>query len=111
MISWNIPSLTLAVLVLGYYVSRKIGMRVLGRTPPGPRGWPIVGNISDIPHEKSWFTYMKWSKLYGDIVYVEPFGSPTVILNNLEDIRELLDKRSAITASRPRMVCAQVLGI
>ncbi|KAF5355923.1 hypothetical protein D9756_004149 [Leucocoprinus leucothites] len=107
--SWSTLPLTTAVLLFAYCVSRELKRRTLGRTPPGPKGWPIVGNISDIPHSKSWLTYVEWRKIYGDIVYVEPFGSPTVILNNLEDIRELLDKRSAITASRPRMVMANEL--
>ncbi|KAJ3574087.1 hypothetical protein NP233_g2006 [Leucocoprinus birnbaumii] len=109
MLPWSSPSLTVVAFLLTYYVSRRFKKRLLGRTPPGPKGWPIIGNVSDIPHSKSWLTYMDWRKIYGDIVYVEPFGNPTVILNNLEDIRELLDKRSAITASRPRMVMANEL--
>lgn len=103
MLTWNVPLVTATALIVTYVV-RKIRRRSLGPLPPGPKGWPIIGNISDIPHKNSWVTYVEWKKKYGDIVYVEPFGSPTVILNNLDDIHELLDRRSAITADRPRMV-------
>ncbi|KAF9449497.1 cytochrome P450 [Macrolepiota fuliginosa MF-IS2] len=108
MVSWNAPLLASAIL-LAVYVARRARRRSLGRLPPGPKGWPLIGNISDIPHEYSWLTYMEWAKIYGDIIYLEPLGSPTVILNNLEDAHELLDNRSAITADRPRMVMANEL--
>jgi hypothetical protein len=104
MLSWSTSLLALPALLFAYSEARRIHRRFLGRTPPGPKGWPIVGNAYDIPHDKAWLTYTEWGKLYGDIIYIENFGSPTVILNDLEDVRELLDRRSAITASRPRMV-------
>ena len=25
--------------------------------PPGPRGWPLIGNISDMPHVKPWLAF------------------------------------------------------
>lgn len=106
MLMWNVPLVTATVLFASYVV-RKIQRRSLGPLPPGPKGWPIIGNILDIPQKNSWLTYSEWRRKYGDIIYVEPLGSPTVILNNLDDIHELLDKRSAITADRPRMVSMQ----
>ncbi|KAJ3574074.1 hypothetical protein NP233_g2002 [Leucocoprinus birnbaumii] len=108
MLSWYITFLACLILpsLLVGFISKK---RTYGRKPPGPRGWPLIGNISDIPKKNPWYTYTNWRKTYGDIVYLELFGKPTVILNNLEDIHVLLDKRSAITASRPRMVMANEL--
>lgn len=102
MLTWT--ALLAFTILLAAYIARGVKRRSLGPPPPGPKGWPFVGNISDIPHKNSWLTYMEWRKIYGDIIYVELFGSPTVILNDLEDIHELLDKRSANTADRPRLV-------
>jgi hypothetical protein len=32
------------------------------RYPPGPSRKPIIGNALDVPAQKPWITYMKWSK-------------------------------------------------
>ena len=33
--------------------------------PPGPRGYPLIGNLFDLPREKEWLTYAEWGKKYG----------------------------------------------
>ncbi len=33
--------------------------------PPGPKGWPLIGNLLDIPSHSEWITYHKWSKELG----------------------------------------------
>lgn len=33
--------------------------------PPGPRGWPIIGNVFDIPKLHAWKTFADWSKRWG----------------------------------------------
>lgn len=33
--------------------------------PPGPKGYPIIGNLFDFPIDKPWLTYHEWSKVYG----------------------------------------------
>ncbi|KAJ3574094.1 hypothetical protein NP233_g1993 [Leucocoprinus birnbaumii] len=106
--SWSSPFVAVAV-ILVLAIIRKSYNRILVRAPPGPKGWPIVGNLFDIPHKNSWLTYMQWSKTYGDIIWVRSIGTPILILNDLDDIHELLEKRSAITASRTRMVKANEL--
>ena len=30
--------------------------------PPGPSPKPIIGNVLDVPADKPWITYMKWSR-------------------------------------------------
>jgi hypothetical protein len=47
--------------------------------PPGPPGLAIIGNLRDIPHDRpQWQTYEDWARTYGDIVYIEVFGSSMV---------------------------------
>jgi len=33
--------------------------------PPGPPGYPVIGNILDIPKEAPWEQYVEWAKQYG----------------------------------------------
>ncbi|KAJ3574076.1 hypothetical protein NP233_g2003 [Leucocoprinus birnbaumii] len=108
MLTWVIFFLSVAI-PLTAFLSRRAKRLPPGSTPPGPKRWPFIGNINDIPRQRSWITYTEWAKIYGDIVYVEPLGTPTVILNNPDDIYELLERRSAYTASRPPLVVANEL--
>jgi hypothetical protein len=43
------------------------------------------------------------TRLYvGDIIYINKFGNPIIVLNTVEATNELLDKRSSKYSSRPR---------
>ncbi|SJL09908.1 uncharacterized protein ARMOST_13289 [Armillaria ostoyae] len=69
--------------------------------PPGPKGLPLIGNLWDIPAEYPWLTYAKWSATYGDVLYLDTPGSPTIILNSAQATTELLEKRSGNYSDRP----------
>ncbi|TEB11285.1 cytochrome P450 [Coprinellus micaceus] len=89
------------VTVLAY---RKLKAKGRLPLPPGPPGLPIVGNIFDIPEEDFWWKYKEWSDQYGsDVIYLSVLGREIVVLNSLAACKELLEKRSAIYSSRPRM--------
>ncbi|KAF9445703.1 cytochrome P450, partial [Macrolepiota fuliginosa MF-IS2] len=63
--------------------------------PPGPKRYPILGNIFDIPTAHAYKKFAQYSKdLDSDIIYLDAAGTPFVILNSLEASIELLDKRS-----------------
>lgn len=50
----------LIVITVLYDRSRKLRPH-----PPGPRGFPIIGNFLDIPAKWEWQTYRKWGQDYG----------------------------------------------
>ncbi|KAF8905477.1 cytochrome P450 [Gymnopilus junonius] len=77
--------------------------------PPGPKGYPVIGNVYDIPHGFAWLTYAEWKKSYGDVMSITVFGRTTIILNSLKSCVDLLDKRSFNYSDRPRMVMATEL--
>lgn len=33
--------------------------------PPGPKSWPIIGNLLDWPRSKEWETFEQWKHQYG----------------------------------------------
>ena len=34
--------------------------------PPGPKGYPVIGNIFDMPVNKPWLVYEEWCKTHGE---------------------------------------------
>lgn len=87
--------------------------------PPGPKGFPILGNALDIPSKNPWLTYWQWGKEYGkyfpysvegvryilgtidsDIVHANSFGTHVIVLNSAKAVHELFEKRSSIYSDR-----------
>ena len=58
-------------------------------------------------HSRFNLTHDQWSDVdtvIGDVNYLEVLGQPLVVLNSYRACKDLLEKRSAIYSSRPRMV-------
>jgi hypothetical protein len=35
--------------------------------PPGPKGWPLIGNVLDMPKSHAWKTFAQWGDIYGKL--------------------------------------------
>ncbi|EGN99063.1 hypothetical protein SERLA73DRAFT_73633 [Serpula lacrymans var. lacrymans S7.3] len=70
--------------------------------PPGPRSLPIVGNIFNVPIDKSWFAFSDWQKKYGMFIISLMF----IVINSAELAIDILDKKGAIYSDRPRFIMA-----
>ncbi|KAH6891595.1 cytochrome P450 [Coprinopsis sp. MPI-PUGE-AT-0042] len=92
-----IASLLAVTLILLRVALRRIQAAPL---PPGPRGYPLIGNALDIPSEHPWETYRDWSKKYGDVIYFEALGNKFLVLNSMDAINTLLVQRSANYSDR-----------
>ncbi|KAG2040709.1 cytochrome P450 [Suillus americanus] len=69
--------------------------------PPGPRGWPLVGNIQDMPRIKPWLTFAEWGEKYGAISHIEVLGQHIIVLNSVKSAMDMLDKKGAVYSDRP----------
>ena len=38
--------------------------------PPGPKGYPLIGSLFDMPIDKPWLVYDEWSKTYGKYMII-----------------------------------------
>ncbi|CDP18924.1 unnamed protein product, partial [Coffea canephora] len=68
--------------------------------PPGPKPWPIIGNlnlIGSIPHQSLHLLSLK----YGEIMQLKLGSSPVVIASSPEMAKEFLQTHDNIFASRP----------
>ncbi|KAK7028945.1 hypothetical protein VNI00_014785 [Paramarasmius palmivorus] len=93
--------------------------------PPGPRGYPIIGNITQLDTERHWHTFVQWKKEYGrfavpplpftynrawkltvspgDIVHFRLFNQSVILLNTAKATGDLLDRRASNYSERPRL--------
>ncbi|KAK8927190.1 hypothetical protein H634G_01854 [Metarhizium anisopliae BRIP 53293] len=80
--------------------------------PPGPKPWPILGNITDLPPQgvPEYQHWLRQKDTYGPISSVTVLGQTMVIIHDLEAIQELMEKKSFMTSERPRFEFAHNLS-
>ncbi|KAJ7290029.1 cytochrome P450 [Mycena rebaudengoi] len=66
--------------------------------PPGPKGYPLIGNLLELPTSYEWLIYSKWATVYGQILHLNIMGQPMIILS--ASATDLLDKRSSTYSDR-----------
>ncbi|KAF7329186.1 hypothetical protein MKEN_00179200 [Mycena kentingensis (nom. inval.)] len=70
--------------------------------PPGPKKLPILGNLLDLPADRPWETYHKWSQVLNtDIIHLDVAGRSVVVVESAEAVRDLFETRSSIYSDRP----------
>ncbi|KAI0632727.1 cytochrome P450 [Trametes polyzona] len=100
-----------AAVLLAFIVKAAFARRRRTPLPPGPPGWPIIGNVFDVPPAYHWKTFAKWGERYGDLMMLTLLGQPMLIINSLSHAYELLEKRSALYSDRPHLTMAgEIVG-
>lgn len=69
--------------------------------PPGPRSFPFIGNVLHFASDKPFLQFTKLGKKYGEIVGLKAGPANIVIINSVNLVRELLEKRGRIYSGRP----------
>ncbi|KAN0091438.1 Cytochrome P450 [Tylopilus felleus] len=98
---------TLDVCLLGLALFL-VGRLVWRRTPlpPGPPGWPLIGNLLDLRTVAPYKTLGAMSSTYGPIISLNVLGKQYIILNSFKVTNDLLERKSAITCNRPHFTIA-----
>ncbi|KAJ7199555.1 cytochrome P450 [Mycena haematopus] len=109
MFNWGLLLVLLALVLLVSWLVRRRGAL---STPPGPRISVFgFGNGVAMPKTFQWFTYAEWRKTYGDLIFLDIFQNPILVINSVQVARDLLEKKSAIYSSRPvRVMQRDVMG-
>jgi hypothetical protein len=58
------------VLVLALILLYRALKRESLSLPPGPKGWPLIGNLLDVPQSDFVKTYTEWARKYGEWFHV-----------------------------------------
>ncbi|KAJ3794923.1 cytochrome P450 [Lentinula aff. detonsa] len=91
------------LIFITYLAYRELSSRRT-RLPPGPKPLLIIGNALQIPSTSPQETFTKWLDEYGDVIYLQVFQQPMLILNSLEAAQDLLHTRSSIYSDRPNFI-------
>ncbi|KAF9645509.1 CyP450 monooxygenase [Thelephora ganbajun] len=98
------PTLAVIVTAIALAVARKKWASKHSPYPPGPKGYPIIGNLFDSPENPMWEGLTKMAKEYDtNILHLNTMGSHLVVLNNSDVAADLLERRSVIYSDRPRL--------
>jgi hypothetical protein len=85
--------------------------------PPGPKGLPWLGPLTQIPRHEEWRTFHKWCSEYSvylrkcarlrlipslesPLVSFSVLGQTTIVIDTLEKAVELFERRSVVYSSR-----------
>lgn len=78
--------------------------------PPGPKPLPIIGNLASMGgYEVPYQAFDDLAKRYGPIISLRLGSVPTVVINGIENIKEVLITKSSHFDSRPNFERYNVL--
>ncbi|CAL1710835.1 unnamed protein product [Somion occarium] len=109
-ISEMIFCLTLCALPFAFFLWLRRSVKGRLPLPPGPKGYPFIGNMLDMPTVTPWKVFQEWCKVYGDVIYLDLPGRPTIVLGSVKVAVELLEKRSSIYSDRAVFVTDKLLS-
>ncbi|KAI0260107.1 cytochrome P450 [Gloeopeniophorella convolvens] len=105
--SLTVQAVNVALAVLALWLLKKVTeKKPIGRKIPGPKGWPIIGNLLDVPNEVEYQVFSRWRQKYGDLIQMTVLGQPIIIINSPKLATDILSKKSAIYSSRPHLTMA-----
>ncbi|XP_060198633.1 trimethyltridecatetraene synthase-like isoform X1 [Lycium barbarum] len=104
-ISWVFIALGTWLLAL-VFLSKNFNQYPKRKLPPGPRPWPIIGNLNllgSLPH----YSLHHLSQKYGDLMLLKFGSKPVLVASSPEMAKEILKTHDAIFASRPALAAGK----
>ncbi|KAK7040226.1 hypothetical protein VNI00_010032 [Paramarasmius palmivorus] len=104
--TWLIPAVLIIAVASAWLL--QLGKRE-SYLPPGPPTLPLIGNIHNLPTSYLHYRFTEWARKYGGIFSLKIGSQTLIVLNTMEHVKELLDRRNAATAGRPQLHVADMI--
>ncbi|XP_073481212.1 cytochrome P450 2K4-like [Aquarana catesbeiana] len=75
--------------------------------PPGPKPWPIIGNMLSIDMKKPHKTFIELSKTYGPVIGVQIGSEKMVVLCGYDAVKDALINHAEEFSNRPKALILQ----
>ncbi|KAM6303247.1 cytochrome P450 1A4-like [Podargus strigoides] len=79
------------------------------KSPPGPRGYPILGNVLELKKDTH-LALTRLSQEYGDVMEVRIGTRPVLVLSGLDTIKQALVKQGEDFMGRPDLYSFQYIS-
>ncbi|CAM9303978.1 cytochrome P450 2B11-like [Lampetra fluviatilis] len=79
--------------------------------PPGPRPWPLIGNIHQLDLNFLYKSFMKLSEAYGPVFSVSMGLSRVVVIVGFDAVRDALVHQAEVFADRPKVPIFEILDM
>lgn len=70
---------------------------------PGPKQYPIIGRIHDLPRFGLWLKFKEWADEFGPIYQTSMLGQKFIIISDEKMAQDLLVKKGNSFAGRPQI--------
>ncbi|XP_060065189.1 cytochrome P450 2B4-like [Ylistrum balloti] len=97
---FNFDLFTLAFVILGLLFLLKL-VYVPNNGPPGPRGYPLVGNFPLFLSGSKTKLFEQLRQSYGDVFSLQLGSRRMVVINGYETLKEAFVKRADVFSDRP----------
>ncbi|KAI1342943.1 cytochrome P450 [Xylariaceae sp. FL0016] len=98
-----------AILLILFLLRSRPGLPRHSKPLPGPKGYPIIGNLSQIPPKHSWLKFKEWADIHGPIYGLRLGNRQHVVLSTEKVANQLLRERGGNYSSREQTVMAAEL--
>lgn len=94
-----ITLILLIIITLAYFIRKR--KQFSDSLPPGPRAWPLIGNLLQIDRIDPKNTFVEWHKKYGPVFTVWFGIEPYIMITGYDLMQELFVKRGDEFSDRP----------
>ncbi|XP_021735148.1 cytochrome P450 98A2-like [Chenopodium quinoa] len=99
--------LTIPISIIFIVIVHYVFQRFRYKLPPGPRPWPVIGNIYDIKPVRC-RCFHEWAQTYGPIISFKLASELNIVVSNGELAKQVLKEHDHDLANRHRSVAGRI---